>query len=137
MKGTLLKDFGGRDRHLRYNMNAWGDIGDRLGVKVRMGHFQQDLLEVALPISAVRTVIWGGLLHEETALEERTVGEWIDEDNIAEVLEAFFSRFAGTSSPEVQSAIQRVMGSPDEALPSTTSPEEAAALAVETGAAVG
>src|SRR3990167_4322412 len=130
MKGTLLQDFGGRDRRLRYDMNAWADIGERLGIRVRMGHFKEDLLEVALPISAARTIIWGGLLHEEPALDERTVGTWIDEGNMVQVLEAFFSRFDGTSSPEVQAAMREAMGISDEALPG---PEEAAALAVETG----
>ena len=104
MKGTLLKDFGGKDRYLRFDANAWGELGDRLGLTLRLGSFQKDLMETPLPLSALRTFIWAGLLHAEPDLDEKTVGGWIDEDNMAEVLSAFFVRFGGMSpgavSPE-------------------------------------
>ena len=104
MKGTLLKDFGGRDRHLRYDANAWAELGDRLGLTLRLGSFQKDLLEKPLPLSALRTFVWAGLLHDDPALDEKTVGSWIDEDRLPEVLSAFFSRFGGMS-PEAESPV--------------------------------
>ena len=105
MKGTLLKDFGGQDRYLRFDANAWAELGDRLGLTLRLGSFQKDLMETPLPLSALRTFIWAGLLHAEPGLDEKTVGSWIDEENMAEVLGAFFVRFGGMSpgaeSPEL------------------------------------
>ena len=123
MKGTLLRDFGGADRYLRYDFNAWAAIGDRLGIKIRFASFQDDLLNAPLPLSALRTLIWGGLLHAEPDLTEQQVGAWIDEDNMLDVFQAFFSRFDGTSSPEVQAALRTAMGVPDEAPPRASEPE--------------
>lgn len=110
MKGTLL-NIGGKDRYLRYDANAWAAIGERLGVKIRLGHFQEDLMATELPLSAPRTIVWAGLLHAEPELTEQEVGSWIDEENWREVLEAFFSRFGGTS-PQVQETLRSVMGEP-------------------------
>lgn len=109
MKGTLLKNFGGRDRYLRYDANAWADIGDKLGIRVRMGHFEEDLMATPVPLSAFRTLIWGGLLHEEPGLAERDVGSWIDEENMVEVYQAFFSRFDGTLSPGAQEQLRQMV----------------------------
>ena len=108
MKGTLLKDFGGTDRYLRFDANALAVLGERLGIKIRLGHFQQDLMETPLPMSAVRTLVWAGLLHAEPELDEKAVGSWIDDENAAEVMAAFFSRFGGTS-PQAQEALRSMM----------------------------
>lgn len=105
MKGTLLKDFGGKDRYLRYDANAWADMGDKLGLTIRIGHIQEDLMDAPLPLSAVRVLIWGGLIHAEPELTERDVGSWIDEDNMMDVLQVFFSRFSATS-PDLESALR-------------------------------
>lgn len=109
MKGTLLKDFGGADRYLRYDANALARLGEVLGIKVRLGHFEEDLFNVALPLSAPRTLIWAGLLHAEEDLAEKQVGAWIDDENFGAVADAFLSRFAGMS-PLVQEAARSVMG---------------------------
>ena len=115
-KGTLLKDLGGKDRYLIYDLNAWSEIGDRLDIKVRLSNFQDDLLETRLPPRALRVLIWGGLIHDdpgrftgEYELTETEVGSWVDEDNIGEILTAFFARFAGTS-PGTAEAVAGALG---------------------------
>lgn len=101
-KGTLLKDLGGKDRYLLFDLNAWAEIGERLDIKVRLAHFQEDLLDTRLPPRALRVLIWGGLIHEDPELTEEQVGAWVDEENIGEIVSAFFARFAGTSPGTVE-----------------------------------
>lgn len=108
-KGTLLEGFGGKDRRLWYNMKSWRLIGERLGIKVRLSHFQEDLLDTALPVEAVTVLVWAGLLHEEPDLTEDQVEEWLDEDNVVAVTTSFFSRFAGMS-PEKAKAVAETLG---------------------------
>lgn len=108
MKGTLLKDFGGRDRYIRYDANALAALGERLGIKIRLGHFQEDLMGTPLPLSAVRTLVWAGLIHEDPELKEQEVGSWLDDENVGEVMDAFFSRFGGMA-PSAQEAMRSVI----------------------------
>ena len=108
MKGTLLRDFGGRDRFIRYDANALAALGERLGIKIRLGHFQEDLMGSPLPLSAVRTLVWAGLIHEDPALREEDVGSWLDDENVGAVMDAFFSRFGGMS-PSAQEAMRSVI----------------------------
>ncbi len=92
MRGTTIT-LNGEERRLRYDLNAWAEIGDRLGLTVRIAHVQQDLLEARLPLRALRTVLWAGLIHENNKITEEEVGSWVDTDNMAEVLKDFFSHF--------------------------------------------
>ena len=116
MKGIKL-ELGGSERTLRYDLEAIALIGEKLGVLVRLAHFQDDLLEMPLPLSAIRTILWAGLLHEDAewmagrvpALEQRTVGHWITQDNLVEVLTVFFGLFS-SASPETQDAIRTTLG---------------------------
>ena len=94
-------NLGGKDRALRYDLNALAVIGDKLGVRIRLAHVGEDLLAHPLPLSAIRTIIWAGCLHSERELEEEVVGGWVDQDNLAEVIEYFFDLFSATS-PEVR-----------------------------------
>ena len=107
-KGTKVL-LGGKERVLRYDLNAVADVGDALGIKVRLAHLGEDLMDTPLPPSALRTVIWGGLLHEEPDLKEREVGAWVDEDNWQEIFQSFFARF-GVTSPETQATVMRAFG---------------------------
>ena len=122
MKGTKLT-LGGRERTLRYDLNAVAEIGDRLGLEVRIASLGDDIFSKPLPLSALRTVIWAGLIHEEPDLTEKEVGAWIDEDNWAEVFKVFFSRF-GATSQETQAKILRGFGAPvDEEEPTPVTEE--------------
>ena len=133
MKGTLLRDFGGRDRYMRFDANALATLGERLGIKIRLGHFQEDLMGTPLPLSAVRTLVWAGLLHEDAAVTEQQVGSWLDDENAAEVMAAFFSRFGGTS-PQAQEALRSMMEAGSaEALPAEPTQAEVMAEELATG----
>jgi hypothetical protein len=89
----------GKERVLRFDLNAIAEIGERLDIKVRLGHLREDLLEVPLPMSAPRVFLWAGLLHdEESNLDEKEVGKLVDMENLPEVLTDFFSHFVATSA---------------------------------------
>lgn len=111
-RGTKV-ELGGKARILRYDLNALAEIGDKLGIEVRLSHLGEDLLDARLPLSALRTFVWAGLLHEEPELTEREVGGWVTEDNWREVFDSFFSRFAATS-PETQARVMRAFGAEPE-----------------------
>lgn len=100
---------GGKERRLKYDLNAVAEIGDRLGLRIRLGHFEEDLMGAPLPLKALRTLIWAGLVHEDQALTEEQIGGWVDQDNIREVMERFFSVFGATSSV-AQDLASKMMG---------------------------
>lgn len=96
MKGVKIT-LGGQERTLRYDLNAIALLGQELGLKVRLAYFREDVLETPLPLSALRTLLWVGLLHAEPELTEQQVGGWVDHENLAEVLAAFFELFSSAS----------------------------------------
>lgn len=99
-------ELGGAERELRYDLNAIAEIGDRLDIKVRLAHVGEDLMEAKLPLKAIRTVLWAGLLHADPAIDESEVGKWVDQDNLEEVMQYFFELFSGTS-PDLQDQVAR------------------------------
>ena len=99
---TVVLNLGGKERRVRYNLNAIAEIGDRLEIKVRLDNLGADLLGRELPLRALRTILWAGLIHEDESLTEKEVGGWVDQDNLSEVLEGFFGLFAGTGGAEAK-----------------------------------
>lgn len=100
----------GAEKVLRYDLNAIAEIGDRLGISLRLDRFREDLLGVPLPLSALRTIIWAGLIHAEPALTEHEVGGWVDHENLGEVIQAFFSLFGGHVSAADQQKVASQFG---------------------------
>ena len=92
---TVTLELGGQTRRLRYDLNAIAEIGERLGIKVRLNHLLEDLFDQTLPLSTVRTILWAGLVHENNDLTEEMVGAWVDQDNLAQVVEGFTKLFGG------------------------------------------
>ena len=81
----LSIELGGKKRRLFYDLNARATIGDALDFTVRMGSLGKDLLNKPFPLSAIRTILWAGFLHDEPDLTKEEVGTWIHQDNIADV----------------------------------------------------
>lgn len=90
---AIKLELGGKERGLRFDLNALAEIGDRLSIKIRLDHLKEDLLGVPLPLSALRVVLWAGLIHEDPELKPEEVGAWVDTENVGVVLAAFFSLF--------------------------------------------
>lgn len=112
---------GGAERSLKYDLNAISEIGDRLDIKVRLSHVGEDIMGTPLPLKAIRTILWAGLLHERPDLDETEVGKWVDQDNMAEVMQFFFGFFSSTS-PDLQEQVAAKMGLEDaESSPPTKS----------------
>ena len=111
MRGVTL-DLGGKERRLRYDLNAIAEIGDRLGVRVRLDHLQEDLLGVPLPLSTLRLILWAGLIHEDPDLDPKQVGAWVDLENVREVGEAFFQLFGARLPPAGRQAVADKLGVP-------------------------
>ncbi|MBC9785859.1 hypothetical protein H1S01_15340 [Heliobacterium chlorum] len=65
-----------RPRKLRYTLNALAEIEDKIGVSVT------ELGETNLGIKSIRTFLWAGLIHEDTNLTEKDVGDWVDFENL-------------------------------------------------------
>ena len=86
---------GGKERHLRYDLNSVAEIGERLGITVRLDNLGQDLLAQELPLKALRVLLWAGLIHEDPELTEEAAGGFVDQDNFAAVTQYFFGLFAG------------------------------------------
>lgn len=78
---TLI-NLGGKERELRYDLNALAELEDAYGSieeafkKAQTGS-----------IKALRCIIWAGILHEDESLTERQVGKWLDIHSLNELTE--------------------------------------------------
>lgn len=109
MTGGVKLNLGGKERQLRYDLNAIAELGDRLEIRIRLAHFEKDLMNVMLPPSAIRTLIWAGLIADEPDLTEKEVGSWVTQDNFMEVLTGFFGLF-GEMSSETREQVAGMVG---------------------------
>jgi hypothetical protein len=85
-----------KERTLRYDLNALDLIGEKLGITIRFGMVDEDLLNTPMPLGALRTILWAGLRHEDSSLTEEQVGAWVGQDNMREVIDTFFGLFGAT-----------------------------------------
>ncbi|QGG47654.1 hypothetical protein [Heliorestis convoluta] len=60
-----------RPRQLRYTLNAFAEIEERLGVPLA------ELGNIKLGMKTVRTILWAGLLHEDISITEEEVGDMV------------------------------------------------------------
>ncbi len=118
---TVTIHLGGKDRELRYDLNAISVIGDKLELSGSLNNLAADLLGKPLPLSALRTILWAGLVWDDKDLKEEEVGSWVDLDNFGEVWERFFTLFRGKLSESTASAL-KVMGTAMEESGSSDSP---------------
>lgn len=111
---------GGSERTLRLTLWSVAQVGDRLGIKVKLNSLQEDLLAVPLPLETLSLLLWAALVHEDEALTPVQVAKWVDQDNAGEVLNAFFSLFGGRLSETARQQIAERVGIPtDEILTPT------------------
>jgi len=96
-RGTKVTLMDGKERTLRYDLNAIAEVGERLGIEVRIAHIGEDLLNRPLPLRAIRTVLWAGLLHENPDVTEEEIGKLVDLDNLPSVVSDFFGQFTAIS----------------------------------------
>ena len=110
---------GGKERTLKYTLRAVSQIGERLGIKLRLNHLDEDLTSTPLPLSALEVILWAGLIHEDKDLKPEQVGEWVDQDNMKDVLSAFFSLFGARLSETARASVERTLGVEAESLTPT------------------
>ena len=116
---TVTIHLGGKERHLKYDLNAIAEISDRLKITVKLNNFAEDLMSTPLSFSALRVLLWAGLRHEDSKLTVEQVGAWVDLDNMGEVWECFFTLFGDKFSAKVEAAIEQI-SSPDSPTPTST-----------------
>ena len=76
---------GGKKRHLKYDLRALELMRERFGVTGPFKDFAENLFSTPLPLSALRTILWAGLVHEQPNLTEHQVGAWVDLANLSEI----------------------------------------------------
>lgn len=122
---TVTVELDGDEYELKYDLNAIAYLGEQLGIEVRLNHIKEDLFDVRLPASSIRTLVYAGLRHTGDDLTEEDVGAMVDQDNIIEVMQSFFALFGDISSdalPEnVKSALDEAVA--DAGVPERASPE--------------
>ncbi len=116
---TVTIELGGKERHLKYDLNAIAEIGERLNITVKLNSFAEDLMSTPLNPSALRVLLWAGLRHEDADLTVEQAGAWVDLDNIGEVWERFFTLFGDKFSAKVEEAMGQI-SSPDGPSPIST-----------------
>ena len=57
---TVTIELGGKERHLKYDLNAIAEIGERLDITIRPQRFAEDLMSTPAPFSALRVNRWAG-----------------------------------------------------------------------------
>ena len=81
-KQTVSIELGGEERNLKYDLNAFAELEDMYGSPQKA----MDALEEG-SFKSLRALVWVGLLHENPDLTERTVGSWLDLNNMKLVAE--------------------------------------------------
>ena len=86
----------GVEREIRFTLNAMAELEDRYG-SVDEAFKQLDNNS----IKALRCVLWAGLIHEDPALTEQRVGDLIDIQYMAGLMESLSAAFeADMPAPE-------------------------------------
>lgn len=104
---TVTIELGGKERHLKYDLNAIAEIGERLKITISFKNFVQDLMSQQIPFSALRVILWAGLRHEDPDLTPEQVGAWVDLDNVQQVTDRFFTLFGDRFSAKVEQAVKQ------------------------------
>ena len=115
---TVTIELGGKERHLKFDLNAIAEIGERLDITISFENFVKDLMSTQIPFSALRVILWAGLRHEDPDLTPEQVGAWVDLDNMQQVMDRFFTLFGGKFSAKVEEQIKQMSEKPQE--PSTS-----------------
>jgi len=111
---VIVKDLGGRDRKLVYDLNAFGVLEERFGSI-------NDAFEALSTgsIKALRVLLWAGLLWDETVLDSITgepvsynitpyaVGSWIKPNRIQEISDKIGQAMTGDMPQEVLDEIKK------------------------------
>ena len=92
---TTTFEVDGKKRVMSYDLNALAEIGDRIGIKIKLDKLSESLMEPEYSPSALRTIWWAGFIHEDEELTEKEAGKWVNQDNIAEALDCFMRLFGG------------------------------------------
>ena len=116
---TVTIELGGKERHLKFDLNAIAEIGERLDITIRLQRFAEDLMSTPLPFSALRVILWAGLVHEDPDLTPQQVGAWVDLDNMQEVMDRFFTLFGDKFSAKVEETVKQMSAKSQE---TSTSP---------------
>ena len=85
-----------KERHLKYDLNAWAEIEDRYG---SIDKAMQVLSSGSA--KAVRFMLWAGLIHEDESLTEKQVGAMISGINdLQQLIKALDAAMAGSLPQE-------------------------------------
>ena len=71
----------GKERTLKFDLNALEAVEDDLGINLFDGTF-----EWKKSVKLIKTMLWACLLHENETLTKKEVGSWIHPDNMKETL---------------------------------------------------
>ncbi|MHB8171210.1 MAG: hypothetical protein ACYDG6_06675 [Thermincolia bacterium] len=77
---TVRLDLGDKQRTLRFDLNALILLEEKFGDITFL-----PLDGKNIKLSAVRTLLWVGLVHEDESLTEKEVGSWIDLNNMHQI----------------------------------------------------
>lgn len=95
--------FGGKDRYIRYDLNAFAEMEDLFG---SMEEAQERLQGGSM--KDIRTVLWLGLIWDEVVLDEVTgdpikytlsqyeVGSWLTTMNLQDIMDKLQSAISGS-----------------------------------------
>lgn len=82
-KSVPLVLMDGKERHLRFTLNALAELEDKYGsVEAAFNKVEQEN-----SVAALRFVLWAGLCWEDEELTERMVGDLIDLNYMQEMIE--------------------------------------------------
>lgn len=96
---TVTVELGGEQRTLRYTLNSFALIKERIGLNL----FDAGESEITAAMSdpaSIRVLLWAGLPGELNLTPEQ-VGEWIDLGNLGTVSEKFAEALAASQQTQL------------------------------------
>lgn len=92
----------GKERSLRYDFNALIAIEERLGIS--LDTLQELMAGPGRKLSAIRDLLWAGLVHEDKALTVEAVGALVDTAELSALAEtigkALMASLTGDGEPK-------------------------------------
>ena len=115
----FIGHFDGKDRYLRFDLNAFAELEERYG--------SMDKVEEIMgggSMKDLRTLLWVGLLHEGAVIDQDTgevlrynitqyqVGSWITTQNMSALMDAINSAVSAATPTQEQTAPSLALATP-------------------------
>lgn len=92
-----------KERHLKYDLNAFAELEEHFGSVEKAMDAMKDG-----SVKALRVLLWAGLVHEDESITVKQVGSWIDFNTLLNITDKVNEAIADSlpASEEVEGGVE-------------------------------